>query len=307
MPSIALGPAPRLRSSASSLASCAPSPFAPIPRAFHSPAPTRHRRAEAQRRGRCVAISSSLVACAPSAASFRDGQVRAVRVWHSGRRARGSALLGRARRHAARAARRPAVCAQPGGTRAFGEGDDGPLLAATTPCPHRRFSPSAMASPADHSAPPQPHAAQPSDAAEPRDATKAALEGRNERGMAEVAALRREEVGVVVVDHGSRRAESNQQLDVFVGVFQQETGYSIVEPAHMVRGAHGDSGAVHSGGVHAVRAEGRQGRHRVPLLPLARPPLAAGHPSAGSRGSSAAQQRSALYSHRAHWGASTRC
>ncbi|CAI7847393.1 unnamed protein product [Closterium sp. NIES-53] len=189
MPSIALGPAPRLRSSASSLASCAPSPFAPIPRAFHSPAPTRHRRAEAQRRGRCVAISSSLVACAPSAASFRDGQ---------------------------------------------------PLLAATTPCPHRRFSPSAMASPADHSAPPQPHSAQPSDAAEPRDATKAALEGRNERSMAEVAALRREEVGVVVVDHGSRRAESNQQLDVFVGVFQQETGYSIVEPAHMVRGAHGE-------------------------------------------------------------------
>ncbi|CAI7737277.1 unnamed protein product [Closterium sp. NIES-54] len=108
-----------------------------------------------------------------------------------------------------------------------------PLLAATTPCPHRRFSPSAMASPADHSAPPQPHSAQPSDAAEPRDATKAALEGRNERSMAEVAALRREEVGVVVVDHGSRRAESNQQLDVFVGVFQQETGYSIVEPAHM--------------------------------------------------------------------------
>ncbi|CAI5466302.1 unnamed protein product [Closterium sp. Yama58-4] len=82
-----------------------------------------------------------------------------------------------------------------------------------------------MASPAHHPTPPH--------AAEPSDAAKAAAEARKECSMAEVAAMRPSEVGVVVVDHGSRRDESNRQLDVFVGVFQQETGYSIVEPAHM--------------------------------------------------------------------------
>ncbi len=40
-------------------------------------------------------------------------------------------------------------------------------------------------------------------------------------------------IGVIVVDHGSRRAESNQMLLDVVQMFQQRSGYSIVEPAHM--------------------------------------------------------------------------
>ncbi|MEX0652728.1 MAG: CbiX/SirB N-terminal domain-containing protein [Phycisphaeraceae bacterium] len=39
--------------------------------------------------------------------------------------------------------------------------------------------------------------------------------------------------GIVVVDHGSRRAESNEMLEAFVAMFRQATRYPIVEPAHM--------------------------------------------------------------------------
>lgn len=39
--------------------------------------------------------------------------------------------------------------------------------------------------------------------------------------------------GVVIVDHGSRRVESNQMLEVFVQHFQQSSEYRIIEPAHM--------------------------------------------------------------------------
>ncbi|THG02687.1 hypothetical protein TEA_003046 [Camellia sinensis var. sinensis] len=39
--------------------------------------------------------------------------------------------------------------------------------------------------------------------------------------------------GVVIVDHGSRRKESNLMLDEFVAMFRDRTGYPIVEPAHM--------------------------------------------------------------------------
>ncbi len=39
--------------------------------------------------------------------------------------------------------------------------------------------------------------------------------------------------GVVIVDHGSRRAESNQMLERFVEGFRQASPYVIVEPAHM--------------------------------------------------------------------------
>lgn len=40
---------------------------------------------------------------------------------------------------------------------------------------------------------------------------------------------------VIIVDHGSRRAASNEMLERFVAEFAQERGevYSIVEPAHM--------------------------------------------------------------------------
>jgi len=42
-----------------------------------------------------------------------------------------------------------------------------------------------------------------------------------------------DDVGVIVVDHGSRRAESNAMLLDVVAMFQRVTGYPIVEPAHM--------------------------------------------------------------------------
>ncbi|CAO2038616.1 unnamed protein product, partial [Urochloa humidicola] len=38
---------------------------------------------------------------------------------------------------------------------------------------------------------------------------------------------------VVVVDHGSRRQESNLMLNDFVEMFRARTGYKVVEPAHM--------------------------------------------------------------------------
>lgn len=41
------------------------------------------------------------------------------------------------------------------------------------------------------------------------------------------------EVGIVVVDHGSRREESNQLLERVVLEFKQRLGFPIVEPAHM--------------------------------------------------------------------------
>ncbi|CAM8983012.1 unnamed protein product [Rhodiola kirilowii] len=39
--------------------------------------------------------------------------------------------------------------------------------------------------------------------------------------------------GVIIVDHGSRRKESNLMLNEFVAMFRDRTGYEIVEPAHM--------------------------------------------------------------------------
>ncbi|XP_074584260.1 sirohydrochlorin ferrochelatase, chloroplastic isoform X2 [Curcuma longa] len=38
---------------------------------------------------------------------------------------------------------------------------------------------------------------------------------------------------VIIVDHGSRRQESNDMLHEFVAMFKARTGYQIVEPAHM--------------------------------------------------------------------------
>jgi sirohydrochlorin ferrochelatase len=41
------------------------------------------------------------------------------------------------------------------------------------------------------------------------------------------------EVGIVVVDHGSRRAESNDLLLEVVAHYEKQSPFSIVEPAHM--------------------------------------------------------------------------
>lgn len=43
----------------------------------------------------------------------------------------------------------------------------------------------------------------------------------------------RDQVGVIIVDHGSRRPESNAMLLDVVAMFQGLTEYAIVEPAHM--------------------------------------------------------------------------
>mmetsp|Transcript_50286 Transcript_50286/g.96051 ORF Transcript_50286/g.96051 Transcript_50286/m.96051 type:complete len:190 (+) Transcript_50286:99-668(+) len=40
-------------------------------------------------------------------------------------------------------------------------------------------------------------------------------------------------LGVVVVDHGSRRAESNELFEKFVDLYREQTRRSIVEAAHM--------------------------------------------------------------------------
>ncbi|XP_072960107.1 sirohydrochlorin ferrochelatase, chloroplastic isoform X1 [Typha angustifolia] len=42
-----------------------------------------------------------------------------------------------------------------------------------------------------------------------------------------------EKDGVIIVDHGSRRQESNLMLNEYVAMFKSRTGYRIVEPAHM--------------------------------------------------------------------------
>lgn len=46
-------------------------------------------------------------------------------------------------------------------------------------------------------------------------------------------ALDTNKLGVVVVDHGSRRAESNELLKEVVALFERVSGMPIVEPAHM--------------------------------------------------------------------------
>ena len=41
------------------------------------------------------------------------------------------------------------------------------------------------------------------------------------------------ETGIIVVDHGSRRAESNDRLHDVVALYAKTSPYSIIEPAHM--------------------------------------------------------------------------
>ncbi|XP_023157217.1 sirohydrochlorin ferrochelatase isoform X2 [Zea mays] len=45
---------------------------------------------------------------------------------------------------------------------------------------------------------------------------------------------------VVIVDHGSRRQESNLMLNDFVEMFRAKTSYRIVEPAHMASREEGE-------------------------------------------------------------------
>ena len=43
----------------------------------------------------------------------------------------------------------------------------------------------------------------------------------------------RDAIGIVIVDHGSRRQESNRRHESFVAAWRTSRGYAIVEPAHM--------------------------------------------------------------------------
>ncbi|WP_428386985.1 CbiX/SirB N-terminal domain-containing protein [Mucisphaera sp.] len=42
-----------------------------------------------------------------------------------------------------------------------------------------------------------------------------------------------ETLGIVIVDHGSRREASNKMLEAFVANFETEAEFPIIEPAHM--------------------------------------------------------------------------
>ncbi|MBI1367032.1 MAG: hypothetical protein GC162_00110 [Planctomycetes bacterium] len=45
--------------------------------------------------------------------------------------------------------------------------------------------------------------------------------------------IRHQDIGIIVVDHGSRRPESNDMLLSVVKLFAEQTDYRIIEPAHM--------------------------------------------------------------------------
>ncbi|XP_020273371.1 sirohydrochlorin ferrochelatase, chloroplastic-like isoform X2 [Asparagus officinalis] len=51
--------------------------------------------------------------------------------------------------------------------------------------------------------------------------------------MEGTSSVLKEKDAVIIVDHGSRRQESNLMLNEFVAMFKGRTGYTIVEPAHM--------------------------------------------------------------------------
>ena len=67
---------------------------------------------------------------------------------------------------------------------------------------------------------------------EKRIATKLPRKGTFWRTRAAVTG-KQERVGVVIVDHGSKREASNAQLLQFVDLYKRTSGRTIVEPAHM--------------------------------------------------------------------------
>lgn len=52
-------------------------------------------------------------------------------------------------------------------------------------------------------------------------------------GSAAALRERPQDIGLVVVDHGSRRAESNEMLERMADMIRQAVPYRVVEPAHM--------------------------------------------------------------------------
>ncbi|CAI5505953.1 unnamed protein product [Closterium sp. Naga37s-1] len=203
MPFVAIRPAPCLRSSAKrSLASCDPSSVASL--GSSGPLRAFHSRLLTHRGAADAQREGRLVALASSRAAcgtfFQDRQVRAVRA--------------RTRMWA-----RPADPNPPRGSVRSAPLRVPLCSAAETRCVRRGDPPYACTRERCVTAPPMPH-----------------LPCRTSHAAP-------------LMPHLSCQSPSRASLhaphgvsppDVFVGVFQQETGYSIVEPAHMVRGAHGE-------------------------------------------------------------------
>ena len=45
--------------------------------------------------------------------------------------------------------------------------------------------------------------------------------------------LNHQQIGIIIVDHGSKREQANQMLAQFVELFVAHSSYRIIEPAHM--------------------------------------------------------------------------
>ncbi|XP_057835223.1 sirohydrochlorin ferrochelatase, chloroplastic-like isoform X1 [Cryptomeria japonica] len=59
------------------------------------------------------------------------------------------------------------------------------------------------------------------------------MESKNLSAIATEQSDFRKQDAVIIVDHGSRRQESNSMLLAFVDMYKEKTGHPIVEPAHM--------------------------------------------------------------------------
>jgi sirohydrochlorin ferrochelatase len=96
-----------------------------------------------------------------------------------------------------------------------------------------------------------------------------------------------ESIGVIVVDHGSRRAEANGMLECVAAAFRAQSGVGIVEHAHMELAPPtiGDAfdACVARGARHVVvclyfLSPGRHSREDIPALAAE---AAARHPGVG--------------------------
>jgi len=92
------------------------------------------------------------------------------------------------------------------------------------------------------------------------------------------------DIGIIIIDHGSRREESNQYVITVARDFQESEDYKMVEPAHMEL-AQPDLAAAYDKCVrHGAKyivvhpyflAPGRHWHEHIPVLALA---AAANHP-----------------------------
>uniref|UniRef100_A0A803QIY1 Sirohydrochlorin ferrochelatase n=2 Tax=Cannabis sativa TaxID=3483 RepID=A0A803QIY1_CANSA len=67
----------------------------------------------------------------------------------------------------------------------------------------------------------------------PHNMSRTLCLGNEKVGLSQISNGVGDKDGIIIVDHGSRRKESNLMLNEFVAMFRDKTGYNIVEPAHM--------------------------------------------------------------------------